>query len=182
MNEKKWFALYTRARWEKKVSEILTRKKFENYCPINKVVRQWSDRKKIVHEPLFTSYVFARVSEFDITSLRQVHGVINFVYWLGKPAVVRDSEIETIRDFLAGHVNIKLEKTPINANDKVRVLTGPLMELEGEVLSVKRRTVRVALPSLGYLMFAEVETENIKVISQVIPAAVNMSYPLYAIR
>jgi transcription termination/antitermination protein NusG len=182
MNEKKWFALYTRARWEKKVSEILTRKKFENYCPINKVVRQWSDRKKVVHQPLFTSYVFVRVSEFDITPLRQIQGVINFVYWLGKPAVVRDSEIETIKDFLAGHVNIKLEKTPVNANDKVRVLSGPLMELEGEVLSVKSRTVRVALPSLGYLMFAEVETENIKVISRVIPAAVNMSYPLYAIR
>jgi transcription antitermination factor NusG len=182
MNEKKWFALYTRARWEKKVSEILTRKKFENYCPINKVVRQWSDRKKIVHEPLFTSYVFVRVSEFDITSLRQIQGVVNFVYWLGKPAVVRDSEIEAIRDLLAGHVNIKLEKTPINANDKVRVLSGPLMELEGEVLSVKSRTVRVALPSLGYLMFAEVETENIKVISHLMPVAVNMSYPLYAIR
>lgn len=182
MNEKKWFALYTRARWEKKVSEILTRKKFENYCPINKIVRQWSDRKKIVHEPLFTSYVFVRVSEFDITSLRQIQGVINFVYWLGKPAVVRDSEIETIRDFLAGHVNIRLEKTPINANDKVRVLSGPLMELEGEVLSVKNRKVRVALPSLGYLMFAEVETENVKVISHIIPPAVNMGYPLYAIR
>jgi transcription antitermination factor NusG len=182
MNEKKWFALYTRARWEKKVSEILTRKKFENYCPINKVVRQWSDRKKIVHEPLFTSYVFVKVSEFEIAPLRQLQGVVNFVYWLGKPAVVRDSEIEAIKDFLAGHVNIKLEKTPINANDKVRVLSGPLMELEGEVLSVKSRTVRVALPSLGYLMFAEVETENVKVISHVIPAAVNMSYPLYAIR
>ncbi len=182
MIEKKWFALYTRARWEKKVSEILTRKKFENYCPINKVVRQWSDRKKIVHEPLFTSYVFVRVSEFDIARLRQIQGVVNFVYWLGKPAVVRDSEIETIKDFLAGHINIRLEKTPINATDKVRVLSGPLMELEGEVLSVKNRTVKVALPSLGYLMFAEVEIENVKVISHVIPTAVNMAYPLYAIR
>ena len=182
MNEKKWFVLYTRARWEKKVSEILTRKKFENYCPINKVVRQWSDRKRVVHEPLFTSYVFVRASDFDIAVLKQVQGVINFVYWLGKPAVVRNSEIESIREFLAGHVNIRLEKTTINMKDKVRILSGPLMELEGEVLSVKSRTVKVALPSLGYLMFAEVESENIKVISRSIPAPVNMSYPLYAIR
>jgi len=181
MNEKKWFALYTRARWEKKVSEILTRKKIENYCPINKVVRQWSDRKKIVYEPLFTSYVFVRISESDITRLKQTQGVINFIYWLGKPAVIRDSEIDSIRNFLSEHVNIKLEKSPINANDKVRVLSGPLMELEGEVLSVKSRTVKVALPSLGYLMFAEVEMENVKVISTVIPAA-NMNYPLYAVR
>ena len=38
MNEnKKWYAVYTRPRWEKKVAEILTRRKIENYCPINKV-------------------------------------------------------------------------------------------------------------------------------------------------
>ena len=182
MNEKKWFALYTRARWEKKVSEILTRRKIENYCPINKVVRQWSDRKKIVQEPLFTSYVFVRASDFDVKLLKQVQGVINFVYWLGKPAVVRDSEIDAIRDFLAEHVNIRLKKTPINANDTVQVLGGPLMDLEGQVITVKSRTVKIALPSLGYLMFAEVETENVKVISHVMPPAVNMHYPLYAIR
>ena len=127
MNEnKKWFAVYTRPRWEKKVAEILTRRKIENYCPINKVVRQWSDRKKVIHEPLFTSYVFVRVSESDITSLKQSNGVINVVHWLGKPAVIRDSEIEAIRKFLSEHLNIKLEQMPVNVNDKVRVLSGPL--------------------------------------------------------
>src|SRR4029077_16112 len=97
---KKWFAVYTRPRWEKKVAEILTRKKVENYCPLNKVLRQWSDRKKIVHEPLFTSYVFVRVSESEIMSLKRINGVTNLVYWLGKPAIIRDSEIETIKMFL----------------------------------------------------------------------------------
>ena len=98
MNEnKKWFAVYTRPRCEKKVAEILTRKKIENYCPINKVFRQWSDRKKVVYEPLFTSYVFVRISEREITSLKQSNGIINLVYWLGKPAVIHDSEIEVIK-------------------------------------------------------------------------------------
>jgi transcription antitermination factor NusG len=181
MNEnKKWYAVYTRPRWEKKVAEILTRRKIENYCPINKVVKQWSDRKKVIYEPLFTSYVFVRVPEFDITSLKQTQGVINLVYWLGKPAVIRDFEIEEIKKFLCEYINIKLEKAPININDKIRILGGPLMELEGEVLSVGNNTVKVALPSLGYMMFAEVETANVKVISHVIPAEINMNYPLYA--
>jgi transcription antitermination factor NusG len=108
------------------VAEILTRRKIENYCPINKVVKQWSDRKKVIYEPLFTSYVFVRVPEFDITSLKQTQGVINLVYWLGKPAVVRDFEIEEIRKFLCEYVNIKLEKTPININDKIRILVARL--------------------------------------------------------
>jgi transcription antitermination factor NusG len=74
IEEKKWYAVYTRARWEKKVSEYLTRKDIENYCPLNKVLRQWSDRKKIVHEPLFTSYVFVNVSEEQHAFLKQTSG------------------------------------------------------------------------------------------------------------
>ena len=179
---KKWLAVYTRPRWEKKVSEILTRRKIENYCPINRVVRQLSDRNKVIHEPLFTSYVFVRISGSDIPSLKQTNGVINLVHWLGKPAVIHDSEIETIRKFLSEHLNIKLEKTPINVDDKIRVLNGPLLELEGHVLAVKNRTVKVALPSLGYLMFAEVETSNVEVIQHVLLEKRNMGYPLYATR
>ncbi|MFI5185156.1 MAG: UpxY family transcription antiterminator [Chitinophagales bacterium] len=183
MNEnKKWHAVYTRPRWEKKVAEILTRKKIENYCPINKVVRHSSDRKKIIHEPLFTSYVFVRVLDSEIASLKQNNGVLNLVYWLGKPAVIRDSEIEVIKRFLSEHVNIKLEKTPISINDKIRVLEGPLMEFEGQVLTIKNKTVKVALPSLGYMMFVELETTNVKVIQHIIPAEFNMGYPLYAAR
>lgn len=179
---KKWFALYTRPRWEKKVSEILTRKKIDNYCPINKVVKQWSDRKKVVHEPLFVSYVFVRVSESEITSLKQTHGVINVVYWLGKPAVIRDFEIEAIKTFLGEHINIKLERTPVTIDDSIRILGGPLMELEGKVLSIGNNTLKVALPSLGYMMVAEVETANVEVITRIMPAEMTRNYPLYAAR
>lgn len=181
MNEnKKWYAVYTRPRWEKKVAEILSRKRIENYCPLNKVVRRWSDRNKVVHEPLFTSYVFVKASQGEIKSLRQTNGVINLVHWLGKPAVIHESEIDLIRSFLSEHVNIRLEKTPINVNDRIQVLEGPLMELEGQVLSIQNKTIKVALPSLGYMMYAEIETANVRVIQHIIPAGVNMAYPLYA--
>ena len=181
MNEnKKWYAVYTRPRWEKKVSDILTRRKIENYCPLNKVVRQWSDRKKVLHEPLFTSYVFVRISEPELNSLKQTVGVINLVYWLGKPAVIRDPEVEMIKRFLSAHTNVKLEKTPLSVNDRVRVLGGPLMEQEGQVLSVKNNTIKIVLPSLGYLMFAEVYTNNVEVILPTIPSQTEAPYPLYA--
>ena len=52
--EKKWYAVYTRPKWEKKVAELLSRKRIENYCPLNKSIKQWSDRKKTIFEPLFT--------------------------------------------------------------------------------------------------------------------------------
>lgn len=183
MNEnKKWYAVYTRPRWEKKVAEALTRSRIENYCPLNKVVRQWSDRKKIVNVPLFTSYVFVNVSEKELFSLKQITGVVNLVYWLGKPAVINEYEITAVKDFLNEHTNVMLQKTSINVSDSVRVLRGPLMAHEGRVLSVKSRTAKIALPSLGYLMYVEIDTTNVEVIHSsgtFIPQP-EISYPLYA--
>jgi transcription antitermination factor NusG len=164
--EPRWYAVYTRPRWEKKVAENLTDKKIENYCPLNKVLRQWSDRKKIVLEPLFTSYVFVRTTKQLLFEVRKVNGVINLVYWLSKPAVIREEEIECIKDFLSDHNNVKLEKSSVHINDTVRITKGPLMEYEGNVIAVKSETVKIILPSLGYMMVAEVEKVNVKIVKQ----------------
>jgi len=161
MSEKKWYAVYTRVRWEKKVSELLSKNEIENYCPLNKVVRQWADRKKTVLDPLFTSYVFVRTTESKHIDLKRTDGVINMVYWLGKPAVIRDNEIDIIRRMLDDYLHITLEKTPVNINDLVRVISGPFMDCQGQVIAVKTKTVKVVLPSLGFIMSAEVETANV---------------------
>ena len=164
LETKNWYAVYTRPRWEKKVAGALTRTHIENYCPLNRVKRQWSDRKKYVLEPLFTSYVFVRVTEAEHALLKKTDGVVNMVYWLGKPAVIRDVEIDMIKGFLNECTDVKLEKRPIYLNDKVRVVGGPLSELEGQVIGLKTRTIKIMLPSLGYMMKAEVETGNVKVL------------------
>lgn len=163
---KKWYAVYTRSKWEKKVAEQLNRKGIEHYCPLNRVLRQWSDRRKVVYEPLFTSYVFVRVSEREQLSVKETPGVINFVYWLKRPCVIRDIEIEMIRRFLNEHMNVVLERTAVKVNDMVRVVSGPLMEQEGRVVKVNSRTVKVLLPTLGYMMSAEVECSNVQVIQE----------------
>jgi transcription antitermination factor NusG len=160
-----WFAVYTKPRWEKKVADLLTRKRIDNFCPLNSVVRQWADRKKMVDEPLFTSYVFVHAAPADLGLIKQTDGILNFVYWLGKPAVIRDEEITTIKDFLQNHKNVQLEKIDVNVSDQVRVLTGPLMLHEGEVMEIKNKTIRVCLPSLGYAMYAEVEKSNVEILT-----------------
>jgi transcription antitermination factor NusG len=163
-SNKEWYAVYTRPRWEKKVAELLTKKKIENFCPLNKVSKQWADRKKIIEEPLFKSYVFVCASEPEYLAIKQTDGILNFVYWLGKPAVIKEKEIETIREFLREHRNVQVEKIEVNVNDQIRVISGPLMSIEGEILEVKSKTVKVCLPSLGYAMFAEIEKSNVEVV------------------
>lgn len=159
-----WYAVYTKPRWEKKVAELFTRKQLENYCPLNRVHKQWSDRKKIVLEPLFTSYVFVKIPTAEQLLVRQTEGVLNFVYWLSKPAVIREEEIDLIKRFLNEHDNVKVENNLVTVNDKVRVMNGPLMMREGSVVEVKHKTVKLSLPTLGYTLVAEVDKSNIELV------------------
>lgn len=164
--ERKWHAVYTRPKWERKVSTMLTQKKIQTYCPLTKVVRQWSDRKKTLMEPLFNSYVFVHASSKEYHEIKQSDGVINFVYWLGFPAVIKEEEINTIKTFLEEHETVTLEKAQVSINDRIRITSGPLIDLEGSVLQMNSRAVKVYLPSLGYQMLAEISKTNVQVIDK----------------
>ena len=153
----KWFAVYTKPRWEKKVVRLLVEKGIENYCPLNKVRRQWSDRVKLVEEPLFKSYVFVRVTDEERTAVRMTEGVINFVYWDGKPAIIKDKEILAIRQFLNDHENVELVKLEIKTDDRVKIVAGPFMDQEGKVIEVRNKTARVVIDSLGYMLVADID-------------------------
>lgn len=169
-NTHNWYAIYTRPKTEKKVADALTKKKIENFSPINRVVRQWGDRKKVIYEPLFTSYVFVKASEQELTTIKHTEGVINLVYWLNKPAIIRESEIEAVKLFLTENENVKLERIPINVTDNIRILGGPIVDHDDENLSTKTKSVRIYLPSMGYMMYAEIEVGNVEIASTMIPS------------
>ena len=152
-----WYAVYTKPRWEKKVASSLSKNEIEHYCPLNKVVKKWSDRKKLVEEPLFTCYVFVRINARQQAQIQQIDGIVNLVYWLGRPAIIRDDEIDLIKRFLNEHTNVKVERSSLNVNDKVKIVNGPFMEMEGNILSLNKRIVKVLLPSLQYTMSAEIQ-------------------------
>ena len=180
---KKWYIVCTKPRWEKKVTELLSRKKIEHFCPLNKVQRQFNDRKKVVDEPLFSSYVFVHIDETEQIPVRLTDGIINFVYWLGKPAEVRNEEIQAIKEFLSDYKFVRLEKTGVNLQDKVRIIGGPLVTQVGQVVSVKNnRTIKLALPSLGYLMHAELASPNVELIREETSATFKKQQWMYAFR
>ncbi len=154
---RKWLAIYTRPRWEKKVDQLFKEKGLESYCPLNKVRRKWSDRIKIVEEPLFKSYVFVKVNDADRSNVRMTNGAINFVYWNGKPAVIKEREITAIRRFLDEYENVEARAMDVKVDQRVRVTNGTFMDMEGKVLAVRHKTVKVAIDSLGYILIAHIE-------------------------
>jgi transcription antitermination factor NusG len=96
----------------------LTAKGIDSYCPLNKVRRKWSDRIKLVEEPLFKSYLFVKTDDEGRLPVRMTDGVVNFVYWNGKPAIVKEKEIQTIKKFLDEHEQVALVKMDFKPNDR----------------------------------------------------------------
>ncbi len=157
-NKKKWFALYTKPRWEKKVDGTLLRKGIESWCPLQKIERQWSDRKKIIEEPLFKSYVFVHINEVeDRLNVLMTDGVLNFVHYLKKPAVIRDEEVEMIRKYLSEE-EAKVSTYSLEGfkeETKVRITHGVFMDNKGTVIRSGKKKIYVKLESLGQVMVVE---------------------------
>ena len=144
----KWFVIYTRSRWEKKVTEGLEELGIEAYCPTVIETRQWSDRKKKVSTPLFKSYVFVHISESRRHDVFQVMGVVNFLFWLGKPAVVRNEEIVTIKNWLNKENVEEIKVDHLSAGDKLVIANGNFKGHEAMISKVGKKRMRLILKSL----------------------------------
>lgn len=145
------------------MSKTLSEKGIEHYCPLNKLIRQWSDRKKVVLEPLFKGYVFVRSNEQDKWHLKDIQGVLNFVYWLGKPAVVRDEEIMTVKKFLDEFENVEVVDSQLKEKDSVIINQGALLDYKGIVLSVLGNKVKVHIDSMGLDLIAYFDKNKLRV-------------------
>jgi len=153
-----WYAVYTKSRTEKKVTMRLQEAGIEAYCPVNKREKQWSDRRKITEEPLFRSYVFVNIDLDQQGSIvRRTLGVVNFVYWLNKPAVIQDDEILAIQQFLSEHAAVEVFGNTLQVGDFITIDAGALKGQKAEVVGVKNRhEVRLRIDSLGFELVARV--------------------------
>ncbi|MCP9751951.1 UpxY family transcription antiterminator [Ferruginibacter sp. HRS2-29] len=159
-----WYVVYTRPRWEKKVASNLESKGIEYYCPLNRVQKQWSDRKKVVLEPLFKGYVFVNIHEAAKWDVKLVDGIVNYVYWLGKPAVVREEDIVTIRKFLQEFENVEVTDKNLDVNKTVIVKQGVLMNYKGIIVEVSGNKAKVKIDSMGLELSAIFDKSNLEAV------------------
>jgi transcription antitermination factor NusG len=153
-NNEKWFAIYTVPRGEKKVVENLRLKGLESYLPLHSSPRVWSDRIKIVDVPLFTSYVFVKCNESAIYSLNFLRGVVKVVFYDGKPAVIRQTEIDAIKEFL----EVASGKT-LCTGDEVEILSGTMKNISGRIIEIKKKYIMLRIKQLAATVC--VEKDNI---------------------
>ena len=147
-----WYVVYTKPKWEKKVAEQLTKSGIECYCPLIIQERQWSDRKKKVEVPLFNSYVFVRLAENDRNSVFQSSGVVRYLFWLGKPAIVRAEEINVIKKWLNTSDAIDLMVDTYKIGDAIQVESGPFTAQKAVVQEINKTHYVLYLESLGCVL------------------------------
>lgn len=150
MTAKNWYVIYTKPRNEKKVAERLSISGFETYCPLVKTLKVWSDRKKKVSMPMFPSYVFIRITEKERYEVLKDPGVMNFVFWLGKPAVVRDIEIEAIREIAEYSEDVEVSRLQLEKGQLLKISDGPFKGLTGKVTDISKNIVMVYIEQLGF--------------------------------
>ncbi|PLX13976.1 MAG: antitermination protein NusG [Marinilabiliales bacterium] len=131
---KKWFALYTKSRNEKKVHQALVDKGVECYLPLEKKLKMWSDRKKWVEEPFIRSYIFVYVEEGNLQQALNTPGVVTVIRFGGKPASIREEHIKIIESLLASEEEYELSAESFEPGEKVEVARGSLKGLLGELV------------------------------------------------
>ena len=150
-----WYVVYTKPKWERKVAEQLEKIGIECYCPLITVVRQWSDRKKKIEVPLFNSYVFVQLAESDRNLVFQSAGAVRYLFWLGKPATVRNSEIEAIQQWLSTPDLYELTLDEWKKGDKIVLESGPFATQSATIKEVKQGHYLLILESMGCVLKVE---------------------------
>jgi len=154
--EKKWFPLYTRSRFEKIAFKNLLDAGFEAYLPLKKTVRQWSDRKQKVEIPVFSSYVFARISKIESLKVLNIRGVVNYIHFNGQPASIRDKDIELFDKLLKTETKIEIVDGLPELGEEITISDGLLKGYTGKVAKIDKNTILIEIESFNKKIFAKI--------------------------
>ncbi len=143
-----WFILHTKPRFEKKVEERLLSLGFQAYCPTRKEIRLWSDRKKKVDIPVLPSMVLVKLDKKNINDVFNVNGVVRYMFWLGKRAIVREKEINILKNYLKGNKLISQEIFKVKPGEIIDI--AEFDNKSGFVDRVSKNNAWVFLENLGY--------------------------------
>ncbi len=144
-----WYVIYTKSRCEKAVADKLSLSGIEVFCPLLKRKKLWSDRWKWVEEPLFRSYCFVSLDEKDKDLVFSVPGVVRYVYHCGQPAIIREKEMNCLKNWVMEYDHDSIEATNLSANDRIRIRSGALQDKEAEVLECTGNYALLLLKDLG---------------------------------
>ena len=159
-----WYVLYTKPRNEKKVAQRLSEAGYNVYCPLQKVRRQWSDRTKVVEEPLFKSYHFIQIEDHRRDEVFTFPGTVRYLFWLRRPAQVRQVEITTIQKWLGEYNHEDIDISHIQTGVLVRIDSGPFTGEEAVLMDKSNKKAVVQIKELGLQLSLSLSNSDLSLI------------------
>ena len=149
IEDTRWYAIYTKSRSEKKTASELAKKGFKVYLPLQKTLRQWSDRKKIVELPLITSYLFVKINLCSYFNILNTKGVVKFINFSSKPVPIPDWQIDNLKILINSDERIEISTEDFKIGDHVFVERGSLRGLRGILVEHRaKQKVLVCIDSI----------------------------------
>jgi transcription antitermination factor NusG len=163
-SESHWYAAYTSSRHEKSVAQQMEGNRIQYFLPLYHSVRRWKDRRKEIELPLFPGYIFVHVALRDRLQVLRLPGVLQFVAFGGKPAVLPAAEIESLRDGLMR--GLRAEPHPyLKLGRRVRVHSGPMSGMEGMLIRRKEKfRVVLSIDLIQRSVAVEVDESEIELV------------------
>jgi len=161
--EKFWYAIYVKSRHEKSVHELLSRDGIDNYLPLVKILKQWSDRKKMVEQALFPSYLFVHIDKCDYQKVLESESVVKFISFEKKAVIIPDEQINAIRYYLSDQKTQQATNKKFNVGERVEVVIGSLKGLKGEIVEVNgKNKVKVAIEAISQSLKLTLPDQELK--------------------
>jgi transcription antitermination factor NusG len=162
---KLWYAVYVKSRAEKKIAIELEYEGISHYLPLVKRLKQWSDRKKWIEEPLFRSYIFVNIEQKDYFKVLQVSGTVKYISFEGQAVQVPEVQINAIKYYLEENDPENLDESKWQKGIKVEVLVGSMAGLLGELIEVRgKKTVKVEIEAIGSKLLIHVPKSKLKIL------------------
>ena len=165
--QKHWYAIYTKARNEKRVAELLGKEGIEFYLPLIKRFRIWSDRKKTVEMPLFSSYLFVHIDEKEYFKCIKIPGIVRFVSFEKKRVIVPRYQIEAIRKYIETGEELIPNEADYTVGKRVKVIRGGMKGLEGRLIEVLgKQRVKIEIESIQKSLLLQIPLGALEIVGE----------------
>lgn len=163
IDQKKWYPVYTQSRAEKKACKALLGKGIETYLPLHRQLKQWSDRKKWVEEPLIKSYLFVHIGHHQKTEVLMTTGVSRFIYFSGAIAAMPDRQIAALKLLLASPYELEITEEKLLPGEKIEIKAGPLKGIRGEIIAYRsQKQLLIRLGDISHSVIVNVSASLIE--------------------
>lgn len=163
--DKFWYAIYTKSRNEKQASLILNKAGIETYLPLVKTLKQWSDRKKWVEEPLFKSYLFVHILQDQYFEVLNVPAIVRYITFEGKAVQVPAQQINAIKQYLDKEEFVSDDNNDFKIGHTVEIFRGSLKGLIGNLIEIKgKQKVQIEIESVGKSIVLTIPKASLKIL------------------